>query len=751
MGDSINYRKMFERGQLHAIDSIGPQDVDKLGPAIKTYADTLNSNKQSLTWQRSVRWIENIFFSTGRQYVDDILVSRLANSSNSEVGDLSVIQEASANIPKPTNDLLGRYIETNVALLTENRPRPRVTAKSDRDEDKTAAELSELTLEYLWEALNLPEKHRDMARLIMHTGSCYLETVWDPTVPRNVQTQAFKQEQDVVFPEGTPPVEGGPAATVVPRQVPLVDDAGLPKMTDTIEYGEVVSNLISPFQFHTPSVHEWNGKDMGWVMKEEFTPIDVLKDKYLTPPKDSIGLTKKNGWHLDALNDAVREESVTSLALWWWERISELVEGPGPSIYIGSPDYWEGYAIVRTFDRAPSNKWPQGRTIITVGDALLYDSPKKVGARVYDKRWPSRWHPYVRYRGEPQVTGIHGRALVSKLLPKLKRINAIDTALIMWRRTVPMAGWTSPKGAQVVEDIWTGMPGVIWEYDPRRTNGAAPAPIIPPPFPSAVLEERAQQKQEMEEIAGTEQILHGERPIGVNSGAALDILRKQALASRSAILQAWDESIQYTGSALLQETIKHVKDDPRYAERIRLLANEKHSHVSIEIFSGQNLSDNVQVRVDTASMALMSKEARQARMIEVLQYLPGIAAIGDDIGLKSAMFEELGLKDALTPSGPDINRAQKMISLIKNDRIKMITMFPEDDPFIFHAIITNEIKQDGYISLPPHQQQALVQLQDIYKRMIEMRQLQQQQQMAAMMEQQAATQAASKGQEGPVQ
>ena len=61
------------------------------------------------------------------------------------------------------------------------------------------------------------------------------------------------------------------------------------------------------------------------------------------------------------------QENVTSLALWWLERSSELVGGPGPSIYLGSPDYWDGHVIVRHFDRAPSPKWPKGRTIITVG------------------------------------------------------------------------------------------------------------------------------------------------------------------------------------------------------------------------------------------------------------------------------------------------------------------------------------------------------------------------------------------------
>lgn len=731
MSTSIDYRKNIKKGQLHQIDELAAGD-DKLGGAIKEYADTVNSNKQSLHWQRSVRWIENIFFTAGRQYVDDILVSRLTNNSDSSVGDLSVIQETTKNIPKPTNDLLGRYIETNIALLTENRPRPRVTPKSDKDEDQTAAELSELVLEHLWEALKMPAKMRETARMVLHTGVSLIEVAWDPTAPRRIQIGKTKQEIEVTLPEGSQP-----EAMAVERDVPVLDDeTGLQVMEDEVEYGDLRANIVTSFQFHTPATHFW--EDLGWTLKEEFVAIDKLRDKYLAPPKQSAGLTKEKGWDLNAL-DNLKEENVTSLSLWWWERISELVEGPGPSLYIGSPDYWEGHVIVRTFDRAPSKMWPRGRTIISIGDAVLYDSPKKIGARAYDPRWPDRWHPYVRYRWEGQTGSIHGRSLVSKLLPKIKRVNAIDTTLIMWRHTVPIATWVAPKGSMPVEDLWTGRPGMIWEYDPRRTAGAAPEPVYPPPYPTAALTERETQISEMEAIAGTEQVLRGERPIGVNSAAMIDILRKQALASRSATLQEWDESHQELGELMLQTTIRYVKKDPRYLERIRILAREKHSRVSIEQFSGEDLADNVMVRVDTASLALVSKEAREAKMIEVLQYLPNIQAI-EDIGLRQAILDEIGLKKALMPSGPDVNRAKKMVSLIKQGRFDRVTYMPEDDPYIFKALLVNESKSDGFIDLPQDQQQALTQSIDLYDRQIKLREMQQQQMMLAQMEMQASMQ-----------
>jgi len=726
-GGGISYRPSGgSRVKLDMIDTV-PHGDERVGAAIHEYASVVNQDRKSAHWARAVRWMENFFFSNGRHYINDIVISRIANSSSSGIGDLSVIREARANIPKPTNDILGPYISTNVALYTENRPRPRVSPKSDKDEDQTSAELSELTIEYLWEALGMPEKHREIARLFMHCGIAFMEIAWDPTIPRRMQVPQTREEKAVVFPEGSEPT-----AMVVPRQVPVLDEQGNPVMTEEIQYGDIAANVISPFQMHLPDVHYWNGTSMNWTIKEEFTPISALRDKYgKLPKRGEFALTKDKGWNLDAIEN-VTEENITELSMWWWERIATLVEGPGPSLYLGAPDTWEGYAVVRTFDRAPCATWPKGRTVITLGRHVLYDSPKDVGGRSYDPRWPSRWHPYVRYRWEAMAGSIYGRSMISKMLPYIKRINSIDTTGIMWRRTAPISMWIAPKGSHVREDSWGGTPGHVYTFDPRRTATHKPEPVYPPPLPPALEQEKQFCLGMLEKIAGTEQILRGERPIGVNSAAMIDILRKQALASRSASLQEWDESLQEEGTLLLQVTAKNVKNDARYAERIRVLAREKHSRLSIDNFSGTDLSDNVVVRVDTVSLALVSKEAREAKMIEVLQYLPAIMAV-PDIGLRQAILEELSLKKAIMPSGPDVNRAKKMISLIKNNRAEYVYMLPEDDPHIFHAILVNEVKEDGFIDLPKDQQTALIGLMNMYKRQIQLLEMQQMQQMQNQM------------------
>jgi hypothetical protein len=697
----------WKKGQLHGIDNI-PAGDPKLGTAIGSYVDELNNNRTSRTWIRVIGWVENYLFSLGRQYVDDIHLSRIARASD---GTQSLVQEATNNIPRPVNDLLGRYIETNIALLTENKPIPRVSSKSGRAEDEDAASLSELTLDYMWEALELPEKHREIARIILHCGTCWLEIIYDETLPRRMTAPETKLSEFSMLPG----VEGGGGVQIpVPREVPLHDERGRPLYTDNVEYGDISAKIISPFEMHVPSVHWWDEEDMGWVMREYYTSLDLLIDKFEHKP--GLKLKKKDGWYLDRL-DKAGTVNVRNLPLWWWERMADAVEGGGPTLYSGTPETWEGYTTVRIFDRKPNPTWPRGRTIITAGSQVIYDSPKKRGARAYDPRWPTRWHPYVRFRWEPISGSIHGRSLVTKLIPKLKRVNAIDTTMIMWRRTSPISSWIVPAGSAPVEDQWMGMPGQVWKYDPRRTAGAAPTPVYPPPYPTAAEQERQQQIQEMEGIAGTEEVLRGQRPTGVNSAAMIDILRKQALAARSSILQAWDESLQKEGSIILQEVIKNIRNDERYAERLRILARDKVSTLAIRSFSGADLSDNVLVRIDTASMALSSKEARQAKAIELIQYSAGLQNM--DPALKAKILEEMGYKDAMIPKGVDVNRVKRMMAWIRQEAYEMIIPIPEDDPMIFYPMLVDEMKSDGFHNLNEQQQMVLITLIDLYKRQAE--------------------------------
>jgi hypothetical protein len=199
-------------------------------------------------------------------------------------------------------------------------------------------------------------------------------------------------------------------------------------------------------------------------------------------------------------------------------------------------------------------------------------------------------------------------------------------------------------------------------------------------------------------------------------------------------LQEWDEALQKEGSIILQEVIKHIRNDDRYAERLRILARDKSSTLAIRSFSGADLTDNVIVHIDTASMALSSKEAKQAKAIELIQYWSNVQ--GMPSGLQTKILEEIGYEDALIPQGADVARGKRLMALIRQEAYEMIMPYPEDDPFVMYGMFVEEMKSDGFHNLNETQQLHLLTLIDLYKDMAEQRQqeIMQMQMMQAQMQ-----------------
>lgn len=692
----------WKQGHLYLLDRL-PAGDPAIVNAINTYVGYSNANKQSRQWARILTWVENFHFGLGRHYLDDLLSTKLSG----DPGSLNVSEMIKRRIPRPTNDILGPYIETNVSIMTENRPIPRITPKSDSLNDKHEAMLSELVIEHLWEELDLPEKHRAIARLLQYCGMAMLETYYDPLVPRVVSIPEDEEQP-------TTPLSSG-IQVPIKRKVPKIDPkTGAFVYTSDVEYGDIVSNVVSGFEIYLPNDHYWNKGDLnsGWIMKEQYVPVEMIKDKYLNTKVKGV-VTKKNGYYRENI-EKVAHTQIKNYALWWWERMSDFVDGPSSSTYGASgPENNEEYTSIKIFDRRPNNDWPNGRTIIVAGEQIIYDSPKEVGARAYDKRWPKIWHPYTLYRGEPIPGSIYGRATVTKAVPYIKRINNIDTTMIMYRRTVPMASWILPKGSSPVEQFHSGEAGSYITYDPNRTNRMEPKPVYPPPYPESVMAERQQMMKHIDDVMGTEQILRGERPIGAYSAAAMTLLRQQALASRSPIMQAWDEGLQMTGACLLRETKRHIKIDERYRQRIMLLAREKASQFSIDKFAGNALSDNVNVKIDTVSMAMFSKETKQQRAIEVIQYGPNLAGL--PVQLQTKLLDDLGWPDVLSPQGDDVARARLLIQLSKDKRFDLAIPMAEDDPYVIHDLLSSDLKSEGAFNYPVDVYQHLTSLSDYYK------------------------------------
>jgi hypothetical protein len=93
-----------------------------------------------------------------------------------------------------------------------------------------------------------------------------------------------------------------------------------------------------------------------------------------------------------------------------------------------------------------------------------------------------------------------------------------------------------------------------------------------------------------------------------------------------------------------------------------------------------------------------------------------------------------------------MNRAKKMVSLIKQGKFDRLTMLQEDDPNIFRAILVNEVKSDGFIDMPQEQQAKVIEMIELYQRQIALAQMKEQQMMMEQMQMQAAIMGGPQGQ-----
>jgi hypothetical protein len=116
-------------------------------------------------------------------------------------------------------------------------------------------------------------------------------------------------------------------------------------------------------------------------------------------------------------------------------------------------------------------------------------------------------------------------------------------------------------------------------------------------------------------------------------------------------------------------------------------------------------------------MALTSKEAREAKALEVMQYAPGLMTL--PLQLRQALVEELGFKKSLAPQGPDVERAKRMLSWIRTGQFDRLIPYPEDDPYVMMEILTEEMKSDAFQDLSEQQQMVLMQLIEIYKQAVQ--------------------------------
>lgn len=292
----------------------------------------------------------------------------------------------------------------------------------------------------------------------------------------------------------------------------------------------------------------------------------------------------------------------------------------------------------------PTDAYPKGLVLRVVGDrtpiilrtedeALPGPIPyEDVEARVV---WP---FAYARYE---QVGGrLYGRSAITPLIQKQDQLNQLDSLiqLIVQRMANPV--WLMPEGAGIEQ--FSGEPGFIMKWNPLAVGGtnAKPDRVEGVPIDQSLQAYREQILKDIEDLAGTYDIIKGQKPTGVEAFSALQLLVERSQSRFTSVFKARGEMYRQWYKIALELERQFGPD-----ERVLAVTGPNKSY-AFKYFEKADLQGAVTVLVEDGSDMPKTSLGRRAAIEQAAQ-LQLINPADPDQRYK--LLTELGLAE-LDPS-----------------------------------------------------------------------------------------------------
>jgi len=270
----------------------------------KQIADTVHNwyvREADDKFTRAVTWSQALHFLMGNQW--------LTFNTNDRRWNTIPITEDNQHIDRPTTNHINRWTRINVSGFT-NKPNTSIEPNSDEPEDKTAAQLGEIILSYLWESQRKGDQYYECALWGLITGLA--------------ARKSFKR--NCMYKVGDVPM----------------------KMQD--------SRPVSGFNLTFDGIPS-RFSDIGIVMESDVVRIDDLKREF----------------GADATKD-LKPEKIVSSSLSIKEALKNIVDGGQgiQRNRTNSGEELKDCVIKKEVYCQPSSKFPEGQMIICVGSHTLY-------------------------------------------------------------------------------------------------------------------------------------------------------------------------------------------------------------------------------------------------------------------------------------------------------------------------------------------------------------------------------------------
>jgi len=175
-------------------------------------------------------------------------------------------------------------------------------------------------------------------------------------------------------------------------------------------------------------------------------------------------------------------------------------------------------------------------------DPILIESPEEgiPGPIPYKDMEGMPLFPFV-HAGFEHIGGrLYARSALAPIIQKQDQLNQLDSLIQMIVQRVANPVWIVPEGSGL--DHFTGDPGLVMKWNPLAAGGQGkPERIAGENIPPTLFKLREQYLKDIEDLAGTYDILKGNKPAGVEAFSALQLLVEKSQSRFSSAFKARGE------------------------------------------------------------------------------------------------------------------------------------------------------------------------------------------------------------------
>lgn len=478
--------------------------------------DRLRRESIDNRWVFERQWHRNILYTLGRQWIE--YFPRQGGWKDKRMAPW---------IPRPVTNKCKETVQAIRAMFASIKLGVNVRPNGAIPANVSAAATADDLAPLLHEDQDMDTVLNEFDFWLIVTGNAFLHTFLDYDIKYGLMNVNQVQCADcgTTFDETVPQCPTCQSTNVQPA----MNEDGSPMVAQKPQ-GKVVTIPLSPLEIAFPNTYA-RFSDVPYVIRlrwrtkryfQDHPTLSAMVDGMTwqkTPSDQSLQLFYSLSTHNDlGVSPAYLSDGATN----------------GNQYEEGLPEYEVWYK--------PCAAYPKGLVFRVIGEK----DPKIL--HLEDTEAVPGEFPYQDADGNALFTFTHagyehvgGRVFASGpldvIIQKQDQLNQLDSMiqLIIMRMSNPV--WLEPKGAEI--EKLTGMPGLVIKWNPLTVGGNAKPERVPGEGPDqSLFAIREQYLKDIEELAGTFDIIKGAKPTGVEAFSALQLLVERSQSRFSGVFGA---------------------------------------------------------------------------------------------------------------------------------------------------------------------------------------------------------------------